>query len=99
MRRLKRAGLIVVGKTNTPEFGLWPTCENELFGATSNPWDMTRTPGGSSGGSAATVATGLVPMGYGNDAGGSIRYPASCCGLSGSSRRVAGFPGGRSTAT
>lgn len=74
MRRLKRAGLIVMGKTSTPEFGLWPTCENELFGTARNPWDTTRTSGGSSGGSAAAVAAGMVPMGYGNDAGGSIRY-------------------------
>ena len=81
--RLKRAGLVILGKTNTCEFGLMPTTEPRLFGPTCNPWDTSRTPGGSSGGSAAAVAAALVPMAHANDGGGSIRIPAACCGAFG----------------
>jgi amidase len=82
-RRLRESGAIMVGKTSTPELGILPITEPERFGPTRNPWDTTRTPGGSSGGSAAAVAAGMTGIGYANDGGGSIRIPASCCGLVG----------------
>ena len=81
--RLRRAGCVVVGKTNTPEFGLLPTTEPRAYGPTRNPWNTEHSPGGSSGGSAAAVAAGLVPVAHAGDGGGSIRTPASHCGLVG----------------
>jgi amidase len=83
VRRFERAGLVIVGKSATPEFGMSPSCEAALFGPTRNPWDLDRSTSGSSGGSAAAVAAGLVPIGHANDLGGSIRYPASNCGVFG----------------
>jgi amidase len=83
VRRLKDAGFIVLGKTNAPELGTIPVTESELNGICRNPWDPSRTPGGSSGGAAAALAAGLCPISHGSDGGGSIRIPASCCGTFG----------------
>lgn len=81
--RYKRAGFIPFGKTNAPELGIPPVTEPRLYGPAHNPWNLKHTPGGSSGGSAAAVAAGIVPVAHGNDGGGSIRIPAACCGLVG----------------
>ena len=83
VRRLRAAGAVVVGKTCMPEFGAYPYTESVARGVTRNPWDTRHNPGGSSGGTAAAVASGMVPVGMGGDGGGSIRVPAACCGLFG----------------
>jgi amidase len=83
VRRLRDSGFVIVGKTSMPEFGILPVSEPRRFGPVRNPWDTDRTPGGSSGGAAAAVASGMLPLAHGSDGGGSIRIPASCCGLVG----------------
>ena len=90
--RLKAAGAILVGKTTTPEFGHKCFTEAPLFGRTANPWDQSRTPGGSSGGAAAAVAAGLGPIGIGTDGGGSSRIPAACCGIVGFKQTIGLVP-------
>lgn len=95
VRRLRAAGAVVVGKTTMPEFGAWPYTEGASRGVTRNPWDRSRTPGGSSGGTAVAVATGMAPIGLGGDGGGSIRIPSAMCGLFGlkpQRGRVSTFP-------
>jgi Asp-tRNA(Asn)/Glu-tRNA(Gln) amidotransferase A subunit family amidase len=100
--RCRRAGMVVLGKTNSSEFGLQPVTEPHLFGPTRNPWNTEFSPGGSSGGSAAAVASGMLPMAHATDGGGSIRIPASCCGLFGlkptRARITAGPEGGEGLA-
>ena len=83
VRRLREAGAILIGKTTTPEFGHKPLTDSPLFGATRNPWDLSRTAGGSSGGAAAAVVSGQGPLALGTDGGGSVRLPAACCGIVG----------------
>ncbi len=95
--RLRAAGFVLLGKSNSPEFGTIPMTESDLNGVCHNPWDVTRTPGGSSGGAGAAVSSGMAPVAHGSDGGGSIRIPASCCGLFGlkpSRGRVSQAPGG-----
>ena len=95
--RLRRAGCVVIGKTQMPELAIWPFTEPEAFRATRNPWDLTRTPGGSTGGGAAAVASGMAVLALGSDGGGSIRIPAACCGLFGlkPSPGLLPLPGGK----
>ncbi len=92
--RLVAAGCVVMGKTNTPELGWKADTDNPVFGPTLNPWNLEHSPGGSSGGSAAAIASGMVPLATGSDGGGSIRIPSSCCGLSGMKPSLGRVPGG-----
>jgi aspartyl-tRNA(Asn)/glutamyl-tRNA(Gln) amidotransferase subunit A len=92
--RLRAAGCVVVGKTNTPELGWKADTDNTTFGATCNPWSLSHSPGGSSGGAAAAIASGMVPLATGSDGGGSIRIPSSCCGLSGIKPSLGRVPSG-----
>src|SRR6185503_6319783 len=93
--RARAAGAIVIGKTNLPEFGSTAFTKNHVFGTTRNPWNLARTPGGSSGGSSAAVAIGVVPCATGGDGGGSIRIPAAYTGLVGIKATFGRIPRGR----
>jgi Asp-tRNA(Asn)/Glu-tRNA(Gln) amidotransferase A subunit family amidase len=92
--RLRASGCVVLGKLNTPEFGFKAETDNAVFGTTRNPWDLTRSPGGSSGGTAAAIASGMVPLATGSDGGGSIRIPSAVCGLTGMKTSLGRVPGG-----
>jgi Asp-tRNA(Asn)/Glu-tRNA(Gln) amidotransferase A subunit family amidase len=92
--RLRRAGCVIIGKTNTPEFGWASTTANKIFGVTRNPWNLEHSAGGSSGGSAAALASGMVPLATGSDGGGSIRIPSAACGLSGFKPSLGRVPAG-----
>ncbi len=92
--RLRSAGCVVVGKTNLPEFAWSGVTDNDLFGPTRNPWNLDHSAGGSSGGAAAALASGMVPLATGSDGGGSIRIPSACCGLSGMKPSLGRVPGG-----
>jgi len=92
--RLKAAGCVVVGKTNTPELGWKADTTNATFGTTANPWNLAHSAGGSSGGSAVAIASGMVPLATGSDGGGSVRIPSSCCGLSGVKPSLGRVPSG-----
>ncbi len=92
--RLRAAGCVVIGKTNTPELGWKADTDNVSFGPTCNPWNPDYSPGGSSGGAAAAIASGMVPLATGSDGGGSIRIPSSCCGLSGIKPSLGRVPSG-----
>ena len=83
VERLRRAGAVILGKTNVPQLMIWHECDNPLYGRTDNPWDLARTPGGSTGGEAAIIAAGGSPLGLGGDLGGSIRVPCHFCGIHG----------------
>jgi len=97
VERLRDAGACILGKTNTPEFGSTLTTNNRLFGPARNPWNLERTTGGSSGGAAAAAASGLGPIGHGNDAGGSIRIPANFCGVFGIKPTMGRIPNNSNT--
>ena len=95
--RLRRAGCVEEVKTNTPEFGWTSRTQNALFGLTKNPWNLEHSPGGSSGGSAAAIAAGMIPMATGSDGGGSLRIPSAACGLSGFKASLGRIPNGEDT--